>query len=259
MGDNEEHRTLKLFQYRSVAHVYQVSSFALKTESWLRLNQIPYETVGTMQPGPKGKIPYVKVGDETIADSNVIISRLKEMYGKNCDSHLTSQQSATAHAITRMLEEHTSQIIFYWRYCLHTNEFVKVTRLRERLVVPDFGKCFSFPFIALWKIFLPREFGDKIKKRGLAAHSYDELMQFCNDDLRSLSVLLGDNKFFFGDRASTLDATVFGHLANFLFLPMDFPQTKFVQQECPNLLRFMDNFKATYWPDWQKKCDEPDQ
>jgi len=251
-------KKLKVFSYPSVPHVYQLSPFALKLESWLRVAGLPYDVGPTMDMGPKGKVPYIEFeGGERVGDSNVLITKLTPMCADGGpDAGLTKQQRAVAQAVMRMMEEHTIQIIFWWRYCRHLPAFERAVQVKERVLCKPFSSaCIRGPFIKFWLWFLPREFGDKFKKRGLAAHSDEELIGFSNDDLRAVSDLLGDGPFFFGEKATTVDCALFGHLANFLYLPMHFPQKDFVKEECPNLLRFLERFKQDFWPDWEEKCN----
>lgn len=228
-------------------------------ESWLRMNKIPYDTVYTLSLGPKGKIPYIKFQDgQSVGDSNILISMLKERYGADCDSGLTKEQRATARAVTVMLEEHTTQIIFWWRYVKNVRDFVRVTEWKKRILTPPLnGRCLAGPYMCLVQNFLPREFGDKFKKRGLAAHSEQEVIRFSNEDLKAVSDLLGEGPFFFGEQATTIDCTLYGNLVNFLLVPMDFPQKDFVNSQCPNLVKFMGHFRTTFWPDWEEKCTTP--
>ena len=62
-------------------------------------------------------------------------------------------------------------------------------------------------------------------------------------DLAALAALLGDNTFFHGAAPGTLDCAVFGHLAQFLYIDIDFPQKKYLKENantpwpgCQNLL-----------------------
>ena len=52
-------------------------------------------------------------------------------------------------------------------------------------------------------------------------------------DLDAISRILGeDNKYVLGTSSpSTLDCTLFGHLAQFLYIPMDFPQKAYMHKE----------------------------
>ena len=51
--------------------------FSLKLETWIRLNKIPYENVHSIKFSKKGQIPYIELNGEQIADSNIIIPKLK--------------------------------------------------------------------------------------------------------------------------------------------------------------------------------------
>ena len=134
---NQKSTKVSLFTFPPVPLVYSISPFAVKVESYLRINEIPYEVVYTSKFGPKGKIPYVHIHHssengkeavvEVVPDSNVILSRLEEIIspdGKDEVANLCLEEKAMAH--TRMLEEHTSQIGFHYRYTLSIKEIFDV-------------------------------------------------------------------------------------------------------------------------------------
>ena len=60
--------------------VRTISPFALKLETWLRINRIPYESIPTMVFSKKGQIPYIEFNGEEIPDSNIIIKTLKQHF-----------------------------------------------------------------------------------------------------------------------------------------------------------------------------------
>jgi len=69
--------------------------------------------------------------------------------------------------------------------------------------------------------------------------------------LSALSEFLGNKQYFFGDRPSTLDATAFGTLAQFVEAPLTNSDIKqFIEQNTPNLLEFVRRIQREYWPDW---------
>ena len=51
--------------------------FSIKLETWIRLNKIPYENVHSYIFSKKGQMPYIELNGEQIADSNIIIGKLK--------------------------------------------------------------------------------------------------------------------------------------------------------------------------------------
>jgi glutathione S-transferase len=244
-----------LYAFPPVPHCYSICPFAIKVESYLRLNKIPYENVYTCTFGKKGMMPYIKLGDEEeISDSNVILSRLKSLQEEDTDKNLSDEQRAMLHALTRMLEEHTTQIGFYYRYGLSILDFMQALDVPNRIFDADLsrkGRIVSF----LWGKLLPSTHKQRAAHRNFTRHSNEELWSFSNDDLRALSQYLGTKEWFFGSQeATTADCVIFGHLSQFLYIPIDFPQQKFAKEHCPNLVDFIERFRAKYWPDWEEKC-----
>ena len=77
-----------------------------------------------------------------------------------------------------------------------------------------------------------------------------------NADLVAISNYLGDKKYFFGrDHATLVDCTIFGHLSQMIYIPLDFPQKKFMNENCQNILSFMERFREEHWSDWDEKCE----
>ena len=54
------------------------------------------------------------------------------------------------------------------------------------------------------------------------------------------------------------DCAAFGHLAQFAYIPMAFPQQIYMKANCENLLRFLDRMRAELWPDWEEMCTRYD-
>ena len=46
-------------------------------ETWIKLNKIKYENVYSIKFSKKGQIPYIELNGEQVADSNIIIPKLK--------------------------------------------------------------------------------------------------------------------------------------------------------------------------------------
>lgn len=276
-----------LYTFPPVPHAYSITPFGIKVESYLRIHKIPYEVVYTSAFGPKRKIPYVDLVTsttskttssdndsnsstkqiETIPDSNVIISRLNQEFdnwklpsGETIAIHdktLTLKQTAIGHAITRMIEEHTAIIGFYYRYVLHTEKFLNVLNVPNRLFHADISQKGAF-ITKMFRRGIPKSFTKKMIARGLSCHSDEELWEFSKDDLNAIESLFSDNscsKYFFGkNHPTSMDCTLFGHLSQLLYIPMDFPQKEYLKNNCPKLIAFMTDFRTEYWSDWEGKC-----
>merc|ERR1712086_1130889 len=242
-----------LHTFPASPHVYNISPFAIKVESFLRLHKIETSVVHTTKFGSKGQIPYVILNGREIPDSNVIIPALKEHFKIDIDQKLTTQQRAVGHAVMRMLEEHTSQIGFFYRYGLHMPQFYKALSIPQTLF--DSHNSLKGRIVsAMWLYFQPKGTQKALKARKLARHSHEELWTFCNEDLQAISDLLGEQDYLFGEEPSTVDCVLFGHLAQFVYIPIDFPQKEYMETKCCNLIQFVERFKNEVYPDWEDKC-----
>jgi len=249
-----------LFSFPPVPHVHNISPFTLKVESFLRLWNIPYESIATFEFSRKGQVPYIRInspdkGAVEIPDSNVIISLLRERFGidEKEKNILALEQRVVAHIVTRMLEEHTTQIGFYYRYGLHIQEFCRVLIPSDWFSSADKGvKTWKTWLISkVWGPIMQTAFMKKKKWVSFGRHSDNEKWSFSFHDLQALSDYLGEKEYFFGEEATTIDCTMFGHLAQFLYIPMDFPQKEYMLERCQNLVRYVDRFKERYWgEDW---------
>ncbi|KAH7714854.1 Metaxin 1 [Aphelenchoides avenae] len=66
--------------------------------------------------------------------------------------------------------------------------------------------------------------------------------------LNWLSAKLGDNKYFCGDKPSSLDALVFGYLAPLLKTPLPNDRLQLHLSSIPNLVRFVESIISIYLP-----------
>ncbi len=236
-----------IVQFPSAPHVRTISPFALKLETWLRVNKIKFEPVYSLKfSSAKGQIPYIELNGMEYADSNQIITKLTNHFGVAIDNGLTKEQLALSHMTTVTLENHTAVAGFYWRYGFNMYEF---TDLVCKGRMPD--KALMF-----WKRFQPFTQRFKTRWHGLARHTDEEVAEFSCQDIQALSDLLGDKDYFFGNQPKSLDCTVFGHLAQFIYIPMAFPQQIYIKKHCYNLIQFVDRMRDTIWPDWEEMCSK---
>jgi len=229
-----------LYQFPLVPKVRTISPFALKLETWLRINKIPYESIPTMVFSKKGQIPYIEFNGEEIPDSNIIIKRLKQHFKVDQDGVYNKKEQSIGHAAISMVENHTAMSGFYYRYGLHMDKFVDYLELRH-----------LFPGVRVWQMIQP--WGTKLRSylQGISRHEFQEIWEFAREDLLALSEMLGDSPFLLGDTPSTVDCTLFGHLAQFLYIDIGFPQREVLVTECPNLVNLVERIKNEYWPDWE--------
>ena len=81
------------------------------------------------------------------------------------------------------------------------------------------------------------------------------MYQVAKECLEVLSTRLGERrKYFYGDTPRLLDALVFGEIVALLYAPIPNGRLRQMILEYPNLLRFVENIRQTYFADGM---DEP--
>ena len=164
------------------------------------------------------------------------------------DRELTREQRAMTHAATGMVENFTAQTGFHYRYGLHMQVCLIIFDLnnlckefphprlhlgikcycsyfQEFLQTLRLGEYFgSEKAIKYWGMFQPYTTRLRNFMSGVSRQETATIWQLANQDLAALSAWLGSSSFFHGGAPSTLDCVVFGHLAQFLFIDIGFPQ-----------------------------------
>ena len=145
------------------------------------------------------------------------------------------------------MENHTAAAGLYWRY-----EESCIQEFGDKLINPNYPNTFS---MKLMRYIQPKIMRIKTFFHGIGRHSIDEIAEFSFEDLKAISNLLGDKPYFNGDQPSTIDCTVFGQLVQFVLVPMEIPQKRFVREDCSNLEKFVLRMKNEFWPDWDQMCE----
>lgn len=213
-----------------------VSPFALKLETWLRLADIPFTIEESTRPDrmPKGKLPCIRDGDRLVCDSSRIVAHLKASRGIDPDAALSDRQRAEALCLQRLLEEHLYFLIVWARWV-------------DPEGWPSVAEGFFAPFPAalrpLGRWTLRARVRRMLHLQGLGRHDPEELEELAREDLGALSTYLGDKPFLMGEQLTTIDAVAFGFLANILLVPIE-GRLKRVAQGFPNLVAFCEAMEA---------------
>ena len=243
---NSTSNKIRLFAFSSGWGVpfNTAAPFPLKLETWLRMANIPYEFVVADEPnkGPKGKSPWIEHGNMRMGDSSLIIEYLEKQFGIDLDAHLDEKQKALALSVQRMLEDHYHQCFEHQLFFGRGAE----ERLRE------FASSMPIPLRWLVPMVLRRVFTKQLHARGMGRHSEDVIIAQGKADLDALSVLLGDQQYFLGDRPSSVDACVFGFLGVSLYVEGDNPLYQY-GASIENLLRYCERMRMRYYPETLSK------
>jgi glutathione S-transferase len=237
-----------LYQFPRSGVIPSISPFALKLETWLRLADVNYENV-EINPlttrSKYGQLPFIELDGIEYADSGLIIKELTTRLKKeSLDAHLTNEQKGAARAFEQMIENTTLWTYGMVRYMEKFDEMFSEKILGQ--TVPFF---FRLPMMK-WS------FQNSMKKRmyahGIGRHTRDEIISIGFDDLKAISTYLGTKRFFMGDQPTRVDATLFGSLAQMIYIPITTPAGDYIKAECQNLVKYCDRVKEKFWPDWQE-------
>lgn len=231
---------ITLHQFASMPWLPNASPFCMKVENYLRMAAIPFETDDKATPlkAPKRKLPFITVGDKTIADSGFILEYLKKTYGDPLDAALTGSDRAMGMALTRMIEEHLYWAIVYARWI--DEEFWPQTRALF------FGGIPAILRPVITRV-VRKSTRASLAGHGMGRHTPEEIYSLGKADLSVLSELLGDKPFFFGEKPTSFDATAYAFIAHVVVPPFETPLKKHAAT-LPNLAPYCARMKAKYYP-----------
>lgn len=192
-----------------------VSPFALKLETWLKLAKLDHEVVASanVRRAPKGKLPFIVDQDGArIADSSLIIEHLKRTRQIDPDHELNERQRAEAIGLQRLIEDHFCFVLIHSRW-IDPSGWTAVRPAFFSFIPPGIRDIVA--------ALLRRKVARTMHEQGLGRHSQRELYAMGRADLRAIAVLLGNRSYFFGDGPTTIDAVAYGFLANLFFVPVE--------------------------------------
>jgi glutathione S-transferase len=177
------------------------SPFVLKTLTQLKMSGLPFRLEqATRADAPKGKIPFIRDGDLVLGDSVFILDHLKRNHGVELDQHLSTEQLGVGWALERMLEDHLYWAIVHARWAIDEN-FEKGPA-QFFAGAPEEAKRAG-------------QAGMKqvLHGQGFGRHATEEVADLATRDFAAASELLGDKPYLFGERPSSVDATLFAFTA----------------------------------------------
>jgi glutathione S-transferase len=210
---------LTLYSYPELFGVADNNGYGLKVFAFLRLNGVPFthEHVFDASAAPRGQLPYIVDDGETIGDSDTIIAHVIAKNRLKIDAALTAWQRDMSLLITRMLD-HLYWVMSYSRW--KDERFWPAFRdalLREHPSLTEAGlrKAQAFNFQRYHFQGIGRYAPDAAYARGLA-------------DLKVLADIIPANGYVHGETLTSIDAGIYGFIANIFFYDIDTPLKRFV-------------------------------
>lgn len=228
-----------------------MSAYCLKLETWLKLNGVKYENVDHQEKkrSKRGLLPFVELNGEEIADSEIIMEKLGETFGSKAmmsDSELDQEQKGVSHAMSALLENHLRICIVSW---LSRNPANTIKAMGVNLQQQMGSKLPNGLLLFIMKQTFFKNCAKVVKGAGFNGYTNEEIDEMGKKDLKVLSELVGDKKYFFGDRPSMLDLRAFAWLSQLVYLDKEVPcaMRDYLEEECTNLLNSFNNMKELAW------------
>jgi glutathione S-transferase len=218
---------LTLYSYPELFGVADNNGYGLKVFAFLRLTDVPFrhEHIFDASAAPRGQLPYVVDDGETIGDSDTIIAHLVRKYRLTIDDGLTAAERDTDHMIGRMLDD------LYW--------VMSYSRWKDERFWPAFRDALMREHPSLTEAGLRKaqEFNfQRYRFQGIGRYAPDAAYGRGLADLRVLANLIPASGYLHGAKPTSIDASIYGFIANIHFYEIETPLKQFVSSHA-NLVR----------------------
>ncbi len=231
---------ITLYKFGPFFGLPDASPFCIKAEMLLKIAGLEYKNdMDSFTKAPKGKQPYIKDDSEVIADTTFIRMHIEKKYGFDFDAGLNAYESGVAWSVEKMLEDHLYWVLINDRW-VNDENFNKGPR------------TFFNAAPALIRPIIVKMIRGKVikgtKAHGMGRHSDEQIHQLAKRAIDSLAGILGDNKFFMGDKICGVDATAFAWLVTLSCKHFNTPVIGMIDGH-QNLAQYRDRIQAQFFPD----------
>merc|ERR1712026_494793 len=152
------------------------------------------------------------------------------------------------HAMIAMVENHLHWTTVYWR-SKDVDNILKGYKLNLQTAIGSKAPASILNFY--FKYTFCRMGLKKVRANGMGVHTAEEIDNFGKKDLQTLSEMLGEKEFFFGDEPAMLDMVVFSHVAQLAMVDKEFPSPlrDYLEADCKNLVGLVNRMKDRCWGD----------
>lgn len=211
-----------LYSYPRLSVVADNNGYGLKVFAFLRLAGVDFthEHIFDASAAPRGQLPYIVDDGEEIGDSDTIIAHLIEKYRLGIDDRLSQMQRDTNHMVLRMLDD------LYW--------VMSYSRWKDERYWPLFFDMLRREHPSLDEVGLRKaqEFNaQRYYYQGIGRYSPTAAYARGLADLRVLANLVSRSAYVHGSKPTSIDAAIYGFIANIYFLEIDTPLKEFVMAD----------------------------
>jgi glutathione S-transferase len=211
---------LTLFSYPDLCGVADNNPYGLNLYAFMKLCNLPFrhQHIFDASRAPRGQLPYLVDDGETIGDSDAIIAHLTRKHALSIDHGLTPAQRNIHLLIRRTLDD------LYW--------VMSFSRWKDERFWPLFRDMIlrSHPDVTADALETAREYNfNRYYYQGIGRYEPDDAYDRGVADLEALAALLPKSGFLFGAKPGSIDATIYGFIANIYFYEIDTPLKQFLR------------------------------
>jgi len=218
---------LTLYSYPELFGVADNNPFGLKVFAFLKLAGLAFrhEHIFDAKEAPRGQLPYIDDDGQHVGDSDTIIAYLIAKYRLAIDSALTDAQRTTDLMIRRTLDD------LYW--------VMSYSRWKDPHFWPLFRDAMlrTHPSLTLGGMDAAQKYNfERYRYQGIGRYEPPDVYKRGIADLTAVASLIGERGYVFGPQPSSIDAGIYGFVANIYFYEIDTPLRQFVASH-PDLVR----------------------
>ena len=218
---------LTLYSYPSLFGVADNNGYGLKVYAFLRLVGLPFrhEHVFDASKAPRAQLPYIDDDGQIVGDSGVILEYLTRKYRLSLDAGLNDAQRNTDLLVTRLLDD------LYW--------VMSYSRWKDERYWPAFRDALrrEHPQLSEAALLDAKAYNaNRYHWQGIGRYAPDEAMARGVADLNVLADLVSESAFVHGAQPTSIDAGIYGFIANILYYDIDTPLKQCVEAH-PQLAR----------------------
>lgn len=218
---------ITLYSYPELFGVADNNGYGLKVFAFLKLTHLPFvhRHIFDASDAPRGQLPYIVDDGTPIGDSDAILAHLTRTYALTLDDALDPRQRDTRLLVTRMLDD------LYW--------VMSYSRWKDERYWPAFRDALlrAHPSLTEPSLRQARAFNaQRYHYQGIGRFEPDAAYARGLADLQVLANLTPAEGYLFGSKPTSVDAGIYGFIANIVFFPIETPLKRFVASQ-DNLVR----------------------
>jgi Glutathione S-transferase N-terminal domain/Glutathione S-transferase, C-terminal domain len=225
---------LTLYSYPEMFGVADNNGYGLKVFAFLKLAGVAFthQHVFDASAAPRGQLPYIADDGDVVGDSETIIAHVTARYRLAIDAALTPAQRTTNLLVTRMLDD------LYW--------VMSYSRWKDERFYPAFRDAFMAQHSRIDAAGLDKARDYNAQRyffQGIGRYPPDQAYARGIADLHALADLIPVDGYLHGAKPTSIDAGIYGFIANIHFFPIATPLKAAVIAH-PNLVRHCEAIHA---------------